>query len=155
MENNAAASGDRVTPVEIVKVCKVHGGLMLDSVYQGIKRGKLNYLCKKCGINASLINYAKNKDAKLLKARQYYAKNREACLAASHKWGEKNKERKLATCKAAGRRAAANLSDYYVKSLLASTSKILKWSDITDQNLIDLKRTTLLIKRSIRNGQHS
>ena len=153
MENNAAASGDKVAPVEIVKVCRAHGELTLDNVYPFLQRNKLNYHCKKCDAKASLKYYAKNKEAKPLKMRQYYIKNREACLATTRKWLVKNKERKLAAGKAAAKMASANLSDYYIKKLLIGrSSKILKWSDITDPDLIELKRTTLLIKRSIRNG---
>lgn len=151
MENNAAASGDKVTPVEIVKVCRVHGKLGRGDVYVAKRKHEKNsYRCRTCCLLYSKAWCAKHPKRVAERKRKNYIKTRENFCHYS----QKNKDRLRPKDRLRHKKGAQTLSEPYIKRLLVKGSKILKSSDI-GQNLIELKRTTLLIKRSIRNGQHS
>lgn len=147
MENNAAASGDKVTPVEIVKVCKMHGELGRGDVYVNkLKHQKFSYRCKIC-FRAVQRNWNKHAEKAKEGRKKRYIKNREAI----DEYNKKNKEKWQPLRDMRSRMSRETLSDVYIKRLLISRSKVLRSADISPQ-VVSFKRTALLIKRSIRNG---
>ena len=96
-------------------------------------------------------NPEKYRDASLRYSKEFYAKNPETAKARTNKYRKnpKNKD-KIRKWKAIDKkRSIDNLSDRYIRELLATHSIILKGGDIP-QGLIEIKRLQLTLKREAR-----
>jgi hypothetical protein len=97
-------------------------------------------------------HYEKNKDKLLRKTKQYREENKELVKEWKRNDQERNREkyrpRKRERDKKANKYAVKNLTDPYIKHLLSKNSE-MKYTDIPEQ-LIELKRTLIKIKRLIR-----
>jgi hypothetical protein len=116
----------------IIKVCKIHGELKIEqilSVRNGKKSKNKIVICTQCKNGRSKVNYEKNKDYLRGKNKLYRDKNIESIRKRIRSWH-------------------INLSDGYVITRLSRHTNI-KREHIT-QELIDLKRSVIMIKRKIK-----
>jgi hypothetical protein len=100
-------------------------------------------------------SHLKNREYYLIKSKNYniiwYQKNKENVIKQSKKWKQSNLEKHKQIRKKMDKKASDNLSDRYVKSILCDDT-LLKHSDIS-QELIELKREQLLLKRQIKQNE--
>jgi hypothetical protein len=78
----------------------------------------------------------------------YYSNNKEKIIKRSKDWKSKNKDRYNESIYKSKKSYSKNLTDYYIKNLLVKREPHLKADDIS-QDLIDMKRTQLLLMRQI------
>lgn len=161
---------------EIVKICKVHGGLTKDKIYKNKNGDKFSLKCKycvketghqyqknnreKCNKRKKEWNY-KNRERLLKRIKLYRQKNIIKLRLQEKKRLEKNPERVKNNQKkymskpesqekrrVADRIRIKNLANGYVKkNLIARTNLLAK--DIP-QELVELKKSQLLLKRELK-----
>jgi hypothetical protein len=99
-------------------------------------------------------NYLKNSEKYSIIFKDYksdwYKENKERIVKKSQEWAKNNPEKHKELRKKLDRKASKNLSNRYVKSIL-SDDGLLEYSQIP-QDLIELKRKQLLLKRKIKNN---
>ena len=153
---------------DIVKVCEVHGDLTAEKCIKRInykQHGKPFYWkCRACVRQHYKEQYLKHQEKKKSYARAYHDLNKEERNAYKKEYREKNSTRTKRT-KAQwnevkkdyvaeyNKRQADDMSDGYVRSLLAKNSKGLKNKDVNIPALIEIKRATLIIKRGLRDSK--
>jgi hypothetical protein len=159
----------KIEDEKIIKNCKYHGNLYIgDIIKKGTNsKGIQTYRCKKCMHILHKNHYENNKD-KVKKAHKEYRekdpqKYREICNKSKRKmysldkekyqkrqldWDKNNPDMKSKRQKRYKDKAVKELNDIYVKQhLVAGTG--LKHADIP-QELVELKRTMMLLKRNIK-----
>ncbi len=109
----------------------------------------------KCAINKK--RYLNKKPKKVMEYRKKWRKNNAEKLSNQNKiYRKANREKNLAAKRKSGSKSRETLSDFYIKTALAAQLglKNVKVSllPLFPTELIELKRTTLLIKREIKNG---
>jgi len=92
--------------------------------------------------------YENNRDRLIRKAREYELNNRDKVNAAHRNWNNKNIELRKLINKRYNTKSKGQLTDSYVKRILTKRSD-LKFKDIPNE-LVEIKRTQLLIKRHIK-----
>lgn len=143
---------------EIVKVCKVHGELTIDSVLsQLLKSGNTYLRCKFCEYDC-IKKWKKNNPEiakeisrkNNLRSKQYYKKYRIKNKAALSEKNKKNyiktKESVLNRTKEYEENHRKNITDIHIKRLLRMNG-IPK--DFQCPELIELKRAQVMLKRKI------
>ena len=97
--------------------------------------------------------YWKNPEAARLKVRQYKERYRENVKINKRRWLDENPERVRAYCN----EQTAKLTDAYVRSKLATDHKKRRTLSATEipQELVELKRIQILIKRKLKNETHT
>ena len=149
---------------EIVKICDIHGPLTAAQTLQKKEYRPPYYVyvrCKECEHKRNREQYIKHQEKRRAYARQYHAEHREACNAKKKAWREANPTRvkrtkaewdrvKKDVVKAHNKRQVEELTDAYIRSLLAKTSKNLTNKDVNIPALIEVKRVSLLLKRNLR-----
>jgi hypothetical protein len=98
----------------------------------------------------ALDKYRKTDKFKLVQ-NAYYISNKEKIIERTKEWRSKNKTRYNKSVNNSKKIYGDNLTDYYIKQLLTKRQPELSYSDIP-QELIDLKRKELLLKRKIKNN---
>ena len=96
--------------------------------------------------------YWKNPEAARLKVRQYKAANKETVKAKKKEWNESNRPH----LRAYYNKQTKQLSDSYIRNKLAANHKrerTLRSEDIP-QELVELKRLQLLLRRELQNEPH-
>lgn len=154
-----------LTNIDIVKICSLHGEL---TEAQAIKRinykehGKDFYWkCKECEHKRNHEQYIKHQEKKKAYGKAYHAAHREERNLKKKEWRINNTERNRRTkqewaavkqevVKAHNKKQTENMTDAYIRSLLARTSKNLNNSDVNLPILIEIKRTALIIKRKLK-----
>jgi hypothetical protein len=129
-----------------MKVCsKCYIAKVLDDFFKksSAKDGRSS-TCKKCHKVIQAKYYKENKEKVALHGAKYYEKNKEKIAISRAKYNKENKEKKLALRRKYKIKAIDTLNDCYVKEKLR-----IKGIDIP-QELIELKRIQLLIKRELR-----
>lgn len=132
--------------VEIVKICKVHGGLTRSEVYikKDLKmRFKYRFLCKKCALEGKK-KYNKNYRDLKRNDESFHIKARKSRM----EWQINNLDKSRLLSSKTQKKRVYNLVDSYVRTRLLARS-ILKYKDIPKE-LIELKRLAMMLKRAIK-----
>lgn len=161
---------------EIVKVCKVHGGLTEYYCCKKKYKNTIYYSCKICYsiykknydikyykdnkekiCKKSLENYKKNKDAINIKRKEYTKKTSETNILRATKWRKNNPKRHRENVRKKNKRNVDLLKDIYIKSILCNRSS-LRFPDIPKE-WVEAKKVQILIKRQLKeikdvNNQH-
>jgi len=128
----------------------VKNKLSTSIVYRCVKRVlDINRKSKRNPINAkkALDKYRQTENFKSVQS-LYYSNNKEKIIKRSKDWKSKNKDRYNEMIYKSKKSYSKNLTDYYIKNLLVKREPHLKTDDIS-QDLIDMKRTQLLLMRQI------
>lgn len=163
---------------EIVKVCKVHGGLTIDKCYSQKKyrknkegkyifNGEIFLTCHECYLiytrrkaknyrikNREIINekrkiYVKeNKHIYKKSNHDFYVRNKEDHYKRTKEYREKNPEKCLISQRKKHESHRKNLSDCYIRKLLFSGTGISL--KYIPKELIELKRQQLFLDREIK-----
>lgn len=157
----------------VVKICKIHGPLGIDSVRKipdkNIKRGYY-YKCNICQRISYKKYNAKINDKRKAQSKEWAIRNRELCLLRSKLHGLKNRERqrrlqaiwyennknnpdRIKKARDYANFQKENLTDYYIRNLLASDNSLLRPSDFDNSDIIECKRAMMKIKRLIKEKQ--
>jgi len=137
----------------------------LDSFYSDVVReDKKSPYCKDCHRErkrlAKLANpekisaqkhasYLRHVDTKKRYDKLYHVAHKEKKNAQSKVWKNNNKDKYNQRCNMLHRRHRENLEDEYIKTLLMGSAIAMKRGDIP-QELIEIKRLTILIKRRVK-----
>lgn len=153
-----------------MKKCVTHGALYKDDVIKAGKNrsGEQCYKCKMCMKELHKKHYELNKTKVSLKHKEYRENNRDkrretkrlsrirndtpkqrqATRERWERWKEKNPERASILKREIKKAAVKNLNDSYIKQQLLRNTN-LKSDEIPDI-LVDLKRTMMAIRRTIK-----
>lgn len=145
---------------EIVKVCKVHGGLPIEEVSALVRpNDKIYYRCKRClQVNAHR-SYLRHKEIVNQKAIAYHKahKNEPEYKEKIKLWQKKARVKFVSknrdTIKQNEQQRRDAMDDRYLKRLLTKNS-ILKSKDVSIPALLEVKRIELTIKRELKNEKH-
>jgi hypothetical protein len=136
----------------IVKICKIHGDLTKENVYQynRIDRPKIKIilLCKLCTKEKRKLFYQKNKIYLTKIKRDDRRLNREKYKEREHKRREKHRERRKILEKKCARRNIEQLGNYIVRQYLAQKYKV-KPKDIGDW-MLPIYRSIVQLKRAMK-----
>lgn len=137
----------------------------LDSFYSDIvRKDKKSPYCKDCHRErkrlAKLANpekisaqkhasYLRHIDTKKRYDKLYHVAHKEKKNAQSAIWKNNNRDRYNQRCNMLHKRHRVNLEDEYIKTLLMESAIVIKRDDIP-QELIEIKRLTILIKRHVK-----
>lgn len=156
------------------KICRAHGNLKIEDCIKSGKgrQGEQQYKCRACMKDIHKKHYIKNTPKVLLKTQEYRLKNPEKVAeihrnywlktkddtkqqdyARRKKWAIANKDKIQKRAKRLKAYYVDELQDAYVKQQLVKGTG-LKHSDIP-KALVDLKRATMLVKRSIYQTKES
>ena len=145
--------------------CKIEKPL--DNFYnEALRKDKKSPYCKDCHRErkrlAKLTNpekisaqkhasYLRNIGTKKRYDKLYHAMHKEKKNAQSAIWKNNNRDRYNQRCKMLHKRHRINLEDEYIKTRLMEKAIAMKREDIP-QELIELKRLTILIKRMVKDA---
>ena len=137
----------------------------LDSFYSDIvRKDKKSPYCKDCHRErkrlAKLANpekisaqkhasYLRHIDTKKRYDKLYHVAHKEKKNAQSKVWKNNNRDKYNQRCNMLHRRHRENLEDEYIKTRLMENAIAMKRADIP-QELIEIKRLTILIKRHVK-----
>ena len=143
--------------------CKIEKSL--DSFYnEAVRKDKKSPYCKDCHRErkrlAKLANpekisaqkhasYIRNIDTKKRYDKLYHVMHKEKKNAQTKAWRKNNKDRYNLRCNMLHKRHRENLEDEYIKTRLMENAIAMKRADIP-QELIEIKRLTILIKRRVK-----
>ena len=94
-------------------------------------------------------SYLRNIDTKKRYDKIYHAMHKEKKNAQSKIWKNNNRDRYNQRCNMLHKRHRVNLEDEYIKTRLMENAIAMKRADIP-QELIEIKRLTILIKRRVK-----
>lgn len=148
-----------------VKTCQKHGELKVEDLKQGIYKGKKYRKCKYCETERSR-EYTKKiyADKELLKKKHQAHKDRwknlkeeitkrrqkPECLEKRREWYAKNIDSQREVSIKKGKEYRDKLHDTYIKKIIKGDNKNISHDDIP-QSLVDLKRSLMLCRKSIKN----
>ncbi len=148
-----------------MKQCKIHGPLEATDLKIGIYKGKKYKKCKKCELIRSRAYYKKKYQDKEFVAlknendRKRWKENKETITkkrqtpeskAKRNQWYQDNVDKERTRYRKKQTKYKDELHDTYVKKVIQSGDKNLKFSNIPPQ-LVAFKRSLMLLKRGIRN----
>lgn len=85
-----------------------------------------------------------------LRSKKYYKNNKQHIKQKAIEWRKQNKEKYNKIAKKDEAKARQELKDRYIKRIIVATLNIS--TDQISQEMIDLKRTQIQLKRAIENG---
>lgn len=150
-----------------MKVCSIHGELKADQI---IITGDI-VRCRLCYLENARRSYRKNREARIKEAiertramRQKVKEIQKNILKTWHlrfsleeihlklKQANKRLEKERERNHKNSKKRAGELQDTYVRGLISRRSKVLSAKDIP-QEMVEFKKATLLLDRSIKNGK--